>query len=418
MRLPRGLSPLRHRDFALYWVGQCVSQVGTFIEMTATTYLLYAITSSPLLLGLGGLVRGVPILGLALFGGALADRIDRRRLLLFTQGAQVATSLLLGTLVATGTIQFWHIYVIGFVNSTLSAFDAPARNSFYPQLIPRADFQNAVTLSSVIFRLSTMLGPAIAGILIATVGPASPFFVNAGSYFAIIFALLLIQTKFAAATGARASLWSSARGGILYAMKSPVLPLVLATEAALSIFGHNSALITIFARDVLRVGPEGLGLLLSAVGAGAIVGTIVLVGTGEIGRKGALMILAGTLYAAGLLGFAVSTSFGLSMAILFVLGVADAGWGAMRNTIAQLATADAYRGRVMSMITMTSRGLTNAGQLETGAIVAAAGPAVGAAINAVLVGLSVATVALRSPRLRGFRSSAHVDVDVPEVTAL
>ena len=410
MRLFPGLSPLRHRDFALYWVGQCVSQVGTFIEMTATTYLLYAITSSPLLLGLGGLVRGVPILGLALFGGALADRIDRKRLLIFTQAAQVVTSLILGTLVATGTVQFWHIYVVGFVNSTLSAFDAPARNSFYPQLIPRADFQNAVTLSSVIFRLSTLLGPAVAGILIAAVGPASPFFVNAVSYFAIIFALLLIRTPFAAMAGTRTSLRRSAWGGIQYAMKSPVLPLVLVTETALSIFGHNSALITIFARDVLHVGPEGLGVLLSSVGAGAIVGTIVLVVTGDVRRKGALMIAAGALYAVGLLGFAVSTSFVTSMLVLFVLGVADAGWGAMRNTIAQLATADAYRGRVMSMITVTSRGLTNIGQIETGSIVAAAGPAMGAAINAVVVGLSVATVALRSPRLRGFRSSAHVDV--------
>src|SRR5438067_13092235 len=227
MRLPPGLSPLRHRDFALYWVGQCVSQVGTFIEMTATTYLLYAITSSPVLLGIGGLARGLPILTLALFGGALADRIDRKRLLIVTQCAQIVTSLILGTLVATGAIEFWHIYVIGFVNSTLSAFDAPARNSFYPQLIPRADFQNAVTLSSVIFRLSTLLGPAIAGILIATVGPSSPFFVNAASYFAIIFALLAIRTKFAYAGGPRISLRSVMWGGIQFCRRSPVLLLLL-----------------------------------------------------------------------------------------------------------------------------------------------------------------------------------------------
>jgi len=418
MRLLPGLSPLRHRDFALYWIGQCVSQIGTFVEMTATAYLLYAITSSPLLLGLGGLVRGIPILALALFGGALADRIDRKRLLMFTQCAQVVTSLLLGVLVATGAVQFWHIYVIGFLNSTLSAFDAPARNSFYPSLIPREDFQNAVTLSSVIFRLSTMLGPAIAGILIATVGPASPFFVNAVSYFALIFALLLIRAKFAAATGPRLSLRSSAWSGIQYALRSPLLPLILATEAVLSIFGHNSALITIFARDVLHVGPEGLGLLLSSVGAGAIVGTVVLVATGDVRPKGVVMIVAGLLYAAGLLGFAVSTSFLFSALVLFVLGVADAGWGAMRNTIIQLAASDAYRGRVMSMITVTSRGLTNVGQIETGAIVAAAGPAVGAAINGLIVGLSVATVALRSPRLRRFRSATHVDVDVAEAATM
>lgn len=416
MRLPPGLSPLRHRDFALYWVGQCVSQTGTFIEMTATTYLLYAITSSPVLLGIGGLVRGVPILALALFGGALADRIDRRRLLMFTQCSQVLTSLLLGTLVATGVVQFWHIYAIGFVNSTLSAFDAPARNSFYPQLIPRADFQNAVTLSSVIFRLSTLLGPAIAGILIATAGAASPFYVNAASYFAIIFALVAIRTRISAAPGPRASLRSAAWGGVKYAMRSPILPLILTTEMALSIFGHNSALITIFARDVLNVGPAGLGLLLSAVGAGAIVGTAVLIGIGDIRPKGAVMIVAGALYAASLLGFALSTSFGLSLAILFVLGVADAGWGAMRNTITQLSTTDAYRGRVMSMITVTSRGLTNAGQIETGGIIAAAGPVAGAAMNAICVGLSVASVALRSSRLRRFRSSDQVDVEEPAAT--
>ena len=414
MRLLPGLSPLRHRDFALYWIGQCVSQIGTFIEMTATTYLLYAITSSPLLLGLGGLVRGVPILGLALFGGALADRIDRKRLLLLTQSLQVITSIILGTLVATGAVQFWHIYAIGFVNSTLSAFDAPARNSFYPQLVPRADFQNAVTLNAVIFRLSTLLGPAIAGILIATVSPASPFFVNAASYFSIIFALLAIRTKFAYSTAARTSLRTATWGGIQYALKSPVLPLIFVTEAALSVFGHNSALVTIFARDILHVGADGLGLLLSSVGAGAIVGTFALLASGNVKRKGALLIASGAVYAAGLLGFAVSTSFLLSMVVLFVLGIADAGWGAMRNTIAQLATADAYRGRVMSMITVSSRGLTNAGQIETGAIVAAVGPALGAGINAVLVGISVATVALRSPRLRGFRSAAHVDVDVAE----
>ncbi len=413
MRLPPGLSPLRHRDFALYWVGQCVSQTGTFIEMTATTYLLYAITGSPLLLGLGGLTRAVPILTLALFGGALADRVDRKRLLMFTQASQVVTSLLLGTLVVTGTIQFWHIYVIGFVNSTLSAFDAPARNSFYPSLIPRADFQNAVTLSSVIFRLSTLLGPAIAGILIAAVGPASPFFVNAASYFALIGALMLIRTKTLAATGPRTSMRRAIGGGLRFAMRSPVLPLILATEGVLSLFGHNSALVTIFASDVLRVGPEGLGLLLSSVGAGAIVGTFVLVGTGELRRKGAIMIGAGILYAAALLAFSVSTSFALSIVVLFVLGVADSFWGAMRNTIIQLAATDAFRGRITSLVTFTSRGLTNAGQIETGAIVAAAGPAIGAAINALVIGAVVVAVALRSARLRGFTSTAHVEVAEP-----
>ena len=413
MRLPPGLSPLRHRDFALYWFGQCVSQSGTFIELTATTYLLYAITSSPLLLGLGGLTRAVPILTLTLYGGALADRIDRRRLLMATQSAQVITSLVMGALVISGTIQFWHIYVIGFLNATLSAFDAPARNSLYPSLIPRSEFQNAVTLNAVIFRLATLVGPAIAGVLIAAVSPAAPFFVNAASYFALIFALVAIRTKMPRSAGPRVSIGSAMVGGLRYAMRSPILPLVLLIEAILSIFGHNSALITIFARDVLFVGPQGLGLLLSAIGAGAIVGTIFLIGFGEIRRKGALMIAAGLLYAAALAAFSVSSSFALSMAVLFVVGLADSFWGAMRNTIVQLAATDAFRGRVMSLITFTSRGLTNGSQIETGAIVSAAGPPLAGVINALVILAAVAAIALRSARLRDFTSSAHVDLAEP-----
>jgi MFS family permease len=410
MRLPPGLSPLRHRDFALYWVGQIVSQTGTLVEMTATTYLLYAITSSPVLLGIGGLIRAVPILAFALFGGALADRIDRKRLLVFLNASQVVTSLILGVLVATGAIEFWHIYVLGFVNSSLAAFDAPARNSYYPSLIPRSEFQNAVTLSATIFRLSSLIGPAVAGVLIAAVSTSSPFFVNAVSYFALIFALLAIRARPERATGPQPSLRSSVWGGLQYAMRNPVLPLILSTEAVLSIFGHNAALITIFARDVLFVGPEGLGLLLSAIGAGAILGTVVLVGIGDVRAKGAVMIAAGIAYAVALLGFSLSTSFALSLGLLFLVGLADAGWGAMRNTIAQLVASDAYRGRVFSMITFTSRGLTNASQLETGAIVAAAGPPLAGAINAVVVGVAVIGIALRSPKLRGFTSRSHVEL--------
>jgi predicted MFS family arabinose efflux permease len=300
---------------------------------------------------------------------------------------------------------------VGFLSSTLAAFDAPTRNSYYPSLIPRADFQNAVTLNSVIFRLSTLVGPAIAGVLIAAVSPAAPFFVNAASYFALIFALLLIRTKVPAAAGPRASLGSAMLSGFRYVLRSPVLPLVLLTEGILSVFGHNSALITIFARDVLRVGPAGLGLLLSAVGAGAIVGTIFLIGVGEIRRKGAFLIGGGLVYAVALLAFSVSTSFALSVSILFVLGMADSFWGAMRNTIVQLAATDAFRGRVTSLVTFTSRGLTNTGQIETGAIVSAAGPALAGVINAMVILAAVGAIALRSARLRSFTSTAHVDLE-------
>ena len=408
-----GLAPLGHRNYALYWVGQLVSMSGTWIELTATSWLLYQLTDSPFLLGLGGLFRGGPIFVFALLGGAVADRVERRRLLLITQSSSVVTSLVLGTLVVTGQVAFWHIYVINLVNATIAAFDAPGRQSLFPTLVPRGQMQNAITLNSMLFRASNLVGPAVAGILIARVGASAPFFVNAGSYFAIIFGLLAMRIP-AVVSRPRGSIREELVGGLRYVRASAILPLILGIEATLSIFGHNQALITIFARDVLGTGAEGLGILLSAIGAGAIVGMVLLVVVGDVRRKGAFMIFAGLIYAGALLVFAWSRSFELSVAVLALLGFADATWGTMRNAIAQLAAEDAYRGRVMSLIVIVSRGLTNASQLQTGLATALFGAPGAATIGALAVGSVVAAVAARAERLRHFTAPAPRR-QVPEV---
>lgn len=405
-RLLPGLAPLAHRNYALYWVGQLVSMSGTWIELTATTWLLYQLTDSPLLLGLGGLFRAAPIFAFALIGGAVADRVERRRLLLITQSSSVVTSLVLGTLVVTNQVAFWHIYVINLVNATIAAFDAPGRQSLFPTLVPRGQMQNAITLNSMIFRSSNLVGPAVAGLLIARVGVASPFFVNAVSYFAIIGGLLAMRIPAVSVRPGSGSLRSELVGGLRYVRASNILPLVLVIEATLSIFGHNQALITIFARDVLGTDAQGLGLLLSAIGAGAIAGMILLVVLGDVRRKGTFMIGAGVLYAAMLLVFAWSRSFELSVAALALLGFADATWGTMRNAIAQLAAEDAYRGRVMSLIVIVSRGLTNASQLQTGLATALVGAPGAATIGGLAVGGIVALVATRAERLRHFTAAA------------
>src|SRR5437867_1230735 len=396
-----GLAPLGHRNYALYWVGQLVSMSGTWIELTATTWLLYQLTDSPFLLGLGGLFRAAPIFALALIGGTVADRVERRRLLLITQSSSVVTSLVLGALVVSGQVAFWHIYVINVLNATIAAFDAPGRQSLFPTLVPRGQMQNAITLNSMLFRSSNLVGPAVAGLLIARVGVASPSFVIAASYFAIIFGLLAMRIP-KVTSAPRGSIREDLVGGLRYVRASTILPLILGIEATLSIFGHNQALVTIFARDVLGAGAEGLGVLLSAIGAGAIAGMVLLVVVGDVRRKGLFMIFAGLLYAAALLVFAWSRSFALSVAVLVLLGFADATWGTMRNAIAQLAAADAYRGRVMSLIVIVSRGLTNASQLQTGVT------------TALVVGAVVAAVAARAERLRHF-SAAAPRRPVPEV---
>lgn len=416
MRRFPGLAPLRERDFTLYWFGQVVSQSGTWIELTTTSWLLYELTRSPVLLGLAGLFRAGPIVLLSIVGGAVADRVPRRRLLVFTQSAQVVTSLLLGTLVATGTVAFWHIYLVSAVNATLIAFDTPARLAMFPNLVPRGQLQNAVALNSILFRLSTLVGPAVAGTLIVAAGVPAPYFVNAASYFAIIGALLLIRTP-DRVTRSGQSLRSDAIGGIRYALASPILPLVLAVEAALNVFGYNSALLTVFARDILGVGAQGLGLLLSAVGAGAIVGTVSLVLLGDVRKKGLVMLAAGVLYAAAMLLFAWSRAYAASAAILFCLGLADAVWGAMRNTIAQLAADDAYRGRVMSLIIITTRGFTQVSQVQIGISIALFGAPLAATLGAAAVGATVLAVGAQGTRLRSFESTRSVEPTAAEAIA-
>lgn len=375
---------------------------GTWIELTATSWLIYQLTDSPFLLGLNGVFRAAPLFAFALIGGTIADRVERRRLLLVTQSASVVTSLLLGALVVSGHVVFWHVYLISLINATIAAFDAPGRQSLFPMLVPRAQLQNAITLNAMLFQAGQLIGPAIAGVLIARIGIASPFFVNAMSYFAIIGALLAMRMQPIAPREGRGSIRAELVGGLRYVRASAVLPVILAIEAVFSIFGHNQALMTIFARDVLGQGAEGLGLLLSSIGAGAIIGMVVLVLVGDIRRKGTFMLASGALYALTLLVFAWSRSFALSVAVLALVGFADATWGTMRNAIAQLAAGDAYRGRVMSLIVMVSRGLTSASQVETGVATALLGAPGAATIGAVAIAGTVAAAAARARALRDF----------------
>ena len=402
---PPGLAPLGHRNYALYWVGQLVSMSGTWIELTATSWLLYQLTNSPLLLGLNGVFRAAPIFAFALIGGTVADRVERRRLLLITQSSSVVTSLVLGALVVTGHVLFWHVYVISLINATIAAFDGPGRQSLFPTLVPRGQLQNAITLNAMLFQTGQLVGPAIAGLLIARVNVAAPFFVNAVSYFAIIGALLAMRIPPITVRASRGSIRSELIGGLRYVRASTVLPLVLVMEATFSIFGHNQALMTIFARDVLGAGPEGLGVLLSSIGGGAIAGMVVLLVVGDIRRKGAFMLASGALYASALLLFAWSRSFPLSVALLAVLGFADATWGALRNAIAQIVAEDAYRGRVMSLILIAARGLTSASQLETGIATALFGGPGAATIGALAIGGALTAAVTRGAPLRDFTAS-------------
>ncbi len=411
-----GLRPLRHRDFALYWTGLTVSIVGDWMETTTTAWLLYEITKSPVLLGVGGALRAGAIIVFGLIGGAIADRFPRRRLLFITQSAFALSSLVLGLLVVTGRVEFWHIYVFNLVNGTIGSFDAPARRSLFPTLVPRAEMQNAVMLNAAIFRVGRLVGPGLAGVIIAVYGPAVAYFVNVASYAAILVALAAMRVR-EAPLAPEAPLLRAAAQGLRYSLDRPLLRSVLALESIHSFFGVNTALITILASDVLRSGPQGLGLLLSSQAVGALVGTGFLVMTGDLERKGRAMMISGTAYCLAFAALAVSTSFELAALFIAACGLADALWTTMRNTIFQLQTEEAYRGRAMGVILLAGRGFTQASQLESGLAVSVGGPVFAMLFGAGAIAASLIVVNATTDEVRSYRGTpdliAAIGADAP-----
>ena len=397
-----GLRPLRHRDFALYFFGLTISQTGDWIEATTTAWLLYQITGDPILLGIGGGIRALSIVVFGLIGGALADRTDRRRMLFFTQSGFAIASLALGLLVLTGQVTFWHIYVFSAVNGALGSFDAPSRRALFPNLVPRSEMQNVVLLNGAIFRLARLVGPAIGGVLIAVYGPAVGYFVNFVSYAAILVALAAMRTRLPAPPR-RGPMLHDIADGLRYTMRLPVLRSIVLLETVSSVFGVNTALLTIFAIDVLHAGPEGLGLLLSAQAVGALLGTGALVFTGDMERKGVVMLVSSFAYAVVFAALAAADRFVTAALLVILVSAADAVWSIMRNTIFQLHTDEAYRGRSLAALLLSTRGATQAAQLETGIAVAAGGPSFAVLFGGAVIALAVAAANVLTPELRRYR---------------
>ena len=396
------LAALRYRDFRLFWLSLFISNVGTWMQMTATNWLLYQLTNSPVQLGLNGLFRAVPAIALGLISGTFADRYDRKRLLLWTQIILGLITLGVGVLDQSGQIQAWHIYLFTFISASVGSFDGPARQALFPSLVPRAVLPNTVALNSLLWKGAALLGPTLGGIAISAMGTSGAFFANAGSFLAVVVALVLMRAP-SPAQEKRRNFLSETTAGFTYIVSQPVILGVMIMEAATSLLGLNHAMLTILASDIFRVGAAGFGLLQSCRGLGAVIGSSFFIGMGQRPTQGRILFISAILYGAGYALFGLSQSFFLALILLTFVGATDTIWGASRGTILQMLAPERFRGRVMGVFQLSNRGVHPLGQTTTGFVV----PIIGAREATVLGGLLISTVTLlvawRVPGIPNFR---------------
>jgi MFS family permease len=399
--LPPTFRALRHRNFRLFWSGALVANIGSWMRTIALSWLVLELTDSAFLLGLVSFAQTVPVLLLSLPAGVVADRLSRRRLLLVTQAILLLLTLLLAVLVVLRHVTFWQLLAISLLMGVAIAFNGPAWQSFITDLVGRDDLMNAIALNSVQFNFSRIIGPSLAGVLIALVGLPICFFLNTGAFGAVLIALALIRLPAAQAASPRLSMWSGIAEGLAYLRDDPTLRAIMLLTAVMTIFGFPYAvLMPVVARQSLGLDATGYGQLMAATGVGAFAGAIVVASLGRAARRGRIILIAELGFAASLLAFALSGLFPLSLLALVVLGFSMVGYLTTANTVLQTGVPEALRGRVMSVWSLTAFGLTPFGSLQAGALASAFGAPFALGLGALICAAAAAIIALLTPSLR------------------
>jgi MFS family permease len=341
------------------------------MQLVAINWHVYLLTKSALALGLVGLVRVVPIVLCSLLGGVVADAVDRKHLMLISQVVMLASAGVLAAVTWFGLESVWPIYLLTAVGSAAVAFDNPARQALLPTLVPAEDFPNAVSLGLIVFHLSMIGGPALAGLMLGTFSPALVYAANALSFFAVIIALLLIRTSGRASepeSGAARISFSALAEGLRFVWRTPIIVQTMTLDFVATFFASATALLPIFAAEILHVGARGLGVLAAAPAAGAVITAFMMARMGTIRRQGAVVIGSVALYGVATIAFGLSRVFWLSLLMLALVGAADTVSTVLRQTIRQLVTPNHLRGRMTSVNMIFFMGGPQLGEMEAGAV--------------------------------------------------
>lgn len=362
------LPALRSKNFQLFFAGQGISLIGTWMTQLATIWLVYDLTNSPLMLGVVGFSSQIPSFFLAPFGGVFVDRFSRYHTLIGTQVLAMIQSLTLAALALTGVIQVWHIIALSLFQGFINALDAPARQAFVPELVEhREDLANAIAINSTMVNGARLIGPAIGGLLIAGVGTAYCFLIDGLSYIAVIAALLAMKVKPWRNVVSDGNPIQKVKEGFVYAFSFPPIRAVLLLSALVSLMGlQNTILVPVIAEQVLKGGPESLGFLMAASGVGALTGGIYLTTRQTILGIGKLIALAPAILGISLIAFSLSRFLPLSLFTMLFVGLGTILQIAASNTFLQTIVEDDKRGRLMSLYTMSFLGMIPVGNLLGG----------------------------------------------------
>lgn len=343
---------LHHRDFRLLWLGQIVSVTGSQMQLVAIHWHIYLLTKSPLALGMVGFFRGAPLILCSLFGGVIADVLDRKRLMIVTQSVMLGSAAMLTIITIRGVESSWPIYLLTAIASLATAFDLPARQALMPTLVPAKDFPNAVSLGLIVFNVATIAGPALAGLVLASYSPAFVYGINAASFLAVIIALIAIRTSGRPVNenelAPRIGL-DALKEGLRFVWRTPIIVQTMTLDFAATFFASATALLPIFAAEILVVGARGLGFLAAAPALGSVITALVIARQGTFQRQGRLVIGSVAVFGLATIGFGLSRVFWLSLVMLAITGAADTISTVLRQTIRQLATPNHLRGRMTSI---------------------------------------------------------------------
>lgn len=345
-----------------------VSLIGTWIQYVAQSWLVFRLSNSAFLLGLVGFFNAMPILFFSFFAGVIADRFNKKSILIITQFLFMVLAFILAFLTSTGKVLVWHIMIMAILNGLLMAFDAPARQSMVLELVGKKHLMNAIALNSASFNGARMIGPALAGILIGTIGIAGCFYINGISFFTIIIALFLVKNEIAANSGSL-DFGKDIKDGLKFIKNHKTILTLLGMVAVPSLFGLSyMILMPIFAENILNVGAKGLGFLMSAVGLGALFAALNLARLGDYKYKGKLLVASSFVFSISLMLFAISKRYELSLFALLFVGWSGVTSISIVNTLLQIDVPDEFRGRVMSAFMFTFAGLMPFGNFMAGAL--------------------------------------------------